>query len=420
MTKPTQPPLIDRLKIFYEELIEYRKLEGNRLSLTGEEHKRHRFLREKLLREAQIFKGKIIELTNLHHIEIKGKTYDIWVEAFDDNLFSAAEWPSIKQCIDSTNIAIGKLESIEISKLGSSPNLSTPQEIASYLFDGMQFHPKVTEASMSCFQSGLYREAILNSFISLIDYVKEKTGSEDEGKSLMAHVFDEINPLIRLNSLRTKAEKDEQEGFKFLFMGATVGIRNPKAHTIIPQSDPLKTLEYLAFASLLMRRIEEGTATKIRRPREYWNQEKFLVDTEKRCGRERVNVIKKLIDFTIKNSEGGIRWGQGKTYGTFAFRKLIRGIPVSVFLVYSDGTFFLNFGPLKNSGVNVNILESFRMNLNRIPNVKLNNILVIEDNKYGSLGLRSLENTQNFEIFESAVLSLCQQIDSSLKEENVR
>jgi uncharacterized protein (TIGR02391 family) len=311
------------------------------------------------------------------------------------------------------------INKIELGIATKPSAIVTPKEVTeltAYLFDKMQFHPKVIEASRSCFQSGLYREAILNSFISLIDYVKGKTGSEDEGKSLMAHVFDEKNPLIKLNRLENQPEKDEQEGFKFLFMGATVGIRNPKAHTLIPQSDPLKTLEYLAFASLLMRRIDEGAATKIRRPKEYWNQEEFLVDAEKRCGRERVNVIKKLIDFTTKNSEGGIRWGQGRKYGTFAFRKLIRGMPVSVFLVYSDGTFFLNFGPLKNSGVNKNILESFRTNLNRIPNVKLNNILVTEDNKYGSLGLRTLENTQNFEIFESTVLSLCQQIDSSLKE----
>jgi len=44
----------------------------------------------------------------------------------------------------------------------------------------------------------------------------------------------------------------------FLFMGAVVGIRNPKAHDEIVQNDPYKTLEYLGFASLLMKRIDEG------------------------------------------------------------------------------------------------------------------------------------------------------------------
>ena len=36
-----------------------------------------------------------------------------------------------------------------------------------------------------------------------------------------------------------------------------VGIRNPKAHENIQQSDPYKTLEYLAIASLLMKKIDE-------------------------------------------------------------------------------------------------------------------------------------------------------------------
>ncbi len=41
-------------------------------------------------------------------------------------------------------------------------------------------------------------------------------------------------------------------------MGAIKGIRNPKAHENIKQKDKNRTLEYLAFLSLLFRRAEEG------------------------------------------------------------------------------------------------------------------------------------------------------------------
>ena len=48
-------------------------------------------------------------------------------------------------------------------------------------------------------------------------------------------------------------------------MGAMVGIRNPKAHDNIIQADPYRMLEYLAFASLLMKRVEEGKVSPLQK-----------------------------------------------------------------------------------------------------------------------------------------------------------
>ena len=42
-------------------------------------------------------------------------------------------------------------------------------------------------------------------------------------------------------------------------MGAFQGIKNPKSHSIQPLKDSDKTLEYLAFVSLLMKRLDEST-----------------------------------------------------------------------------------------------------------------------------------------------------------------
>jgi uncharacterized protein (TIGR02391 family) len=122
----------------------------------------------------------------------------------------------------------------------------------------MQFHPKVIKVSKSLFETGHYAPAIFEAFKAVNNFVKEKTSLSQDGKALMSKVFNENNPVIKLNELSTVSDKDEQEGFKFLFMGAMVGIRNPKAHDNIVQTDPYRTLEYLSFASLLMRRAEEG------------------------------------------------------------------------------------------------------------------------------------------------------------------
>ncbi len=41
-------------------------------------------------------------------------------------------------------------------------------------------------------------------------------------------------------------------------MGVIQGIRNPKSRTEVRQRDPQRTLEYLAPASLLMRRLDDA------------------------------------------------------------------------------------------------------------------------------------------------------------------
>lgn len=134
-------------------------------------------------------------------------------------------------------------------------------ELPIYLFNNMQLHPKILKSSEALFKDRHYASAILEAFKAVNNFVKEKSGlSSDErrgmsDKQLMAKVFDERAPLIKLNELSTDTDISEQEGFKFLFMGATAGIRNPKAHDNIIQTDPFITLEYLGFASFLLKRI---------------------------------------------------------------------------------------------------------------------------------------------------------------------
>jgi len=135
-------------------------------------------------------------------------------------------------------------------------------ELANFLFDKMEFHPEIIKASESLFKSHHYAQAIFEAFKAVNNFVKQKTGLSLDGKDLMAKVFKEENPIIKLNELKTRSEQDEQEGFKFLFMGAMVGIRNPKAHDNVTQPDMHRALEYLGFASLLMKRIEEGEITQ--------------------------------------------------------------------------------------------------------------------------------------------------------------
>jgi uncharacterized protein (TIGR02391 family) len=121
-------------------------------------------------------------------------------------------------------------------------------------------HPKVLDVSGKLFRDGHYEEAIFEAFKALEEYVKEKSGiKQKSGKSLIGYVFDENNPLLKIKYSHPDTAKEEQEGFKLIFMGSMLGIRNPKAHHRIIQQDKVRTMQYLALASLLFKTIDDAT-----------------------------------------------------------------------------------------------------------------------------------------------------------------
>lgn len=119
-------------------------------------------------------------------------------------------------------------------------------------------HPIIQEVSKKLFTDGHYSQAIFEAYKVVVNEVKKVSGVHRlDGKPLMEHVFSVNNPVIKFNSLQSQSEKDEQVGLMLLFSGAALGIRNPKAHDNIVQKDKIRSLEYLFFASLLLKRLDE-------------------------------------------------------------------------------------------------------------------------------------------------------------------
>lgn len=144
-----------------------------------------------------------------------------------------------------------------------------PKDKLAFIFDNLKLHPTIKKASGKLFKDGHYASAIFEAYKALNNYVKRRSKRKKlDGKDLMSKVFrfeydqeiDQIErkPVLQLSELRNRSERDEQEGFMFLFMGAMQGIRNPKAHDLIEQEDPYKTLQYLSAASLLAKRVYEA------------------------------------------------------------------------------------------------------------------------------------------------------------------
>lgn len=111
--------------------------------------------------------------------------------------------------------------------------------------------------SSDLFRDGHYKQAALEAYILVIEEVKARSGLNLDGDNLMNQAFGCTSrvPTLKFNTLATEAERDEQNGFMFIFKGI-VGLRNTKAHSNRLFNDPLRAHEYLAMASLLMRLLE--------------------------------------------------------------------------------------------------------------------------------------------------------------------
>ncbi len=69
--------------------------------------------------------------------------------------------------------------------------------------------------------------------------------------------FDDSKPKVQLTRLKTQSEKDEQDGYRFVFAGGVKAIRNPRGHEYSVVDDP-DTHDHLGFVSLLLRRLEQS------------------------------------------------------------------------------------------------------------------------------------------------------------------
>lgn len=116
-----------------------------------------------------------------------------------------------------------------------------------------KLHPTIIETVGNLYVNGNYYESILKTYIKLNEVIQEKTGFIEDGTTLMEKTFSPNNPKLILSN-----DKNEQRGWMDLFRGSQAAIRNEKAHKVIAQTDPQRTFEYLAYASLLLRLLDDA------------------------------------------------------------------------------------------------------------------------------------------------------------------
>lgn len=103
--------------------------------------------------------------------------------------------------------------------------------VSGHPFEARNIHSDLPTNVQMLFDNGHYAQATLEAFKFIDEEIQKISANSDYGFGLMMKVFGGSKPELALNAGLTTSERNEQDGFKFLFAGAMQAIRNPRSHS---------------------------------------------------------------------------------------------------------------------------------------------------------------------------------------------
>ena len=106
-----------------------------------------------------------------------------------------------------------------------------------------------------------YFHCVLEATKSVAQKIRDKSGIEGDGVSIVDQAFSVNTPLLALNTLRSESEQSEQKGFANLIKGVFGTFRNVLAHApkISWAVDRTDAMDALTILSYIHRRLDEAT-----------------------------------------------------------------------------------------------------------------------------------------------------------------
>jgi uncharacterized protein (TIGR02391 family) len=120
----------------------------------------------------------------------------------------------------------------------------------------LALHPEIVRHAGPLYRDGHYAQAVETAVKAFANLVRLKSGSEEDGRTLMQTVFLPKKPVLAINPLADDSDRNEQEGFMMLAAGVVVCFRNPRAHQI-KTDDPERALEMIFTVSMLAKMLDE-------------------------------------------------------------------------------------------------------------------------------------------------------------------
>lgn len=109
----------------------------------------------------------------------------------------------------------------------------------------------------SAYEAENYNHAILDAFHFLTEIIREKSGLDGDGVSLIHQAFGGDHPRLRINRFQTESEKNEQRGLHHILRGLYQGVRNPRSHELIEDNKDTAD-SIILFIDYLLNQIDES------------------------------------------------------------------------------------------------------------------------------------------------------------------
>lgn len=162
-----------------------------------------------------------------------------------------------KKTVRREDLVVEAPERVSRGRIGWRSKPGAPNSRLSLLND---LHSSVVARCTTAFQAGLYDDAIFNAFKAVEDALRTRTGAPAEKIGL-----DLVNLAFAPKSARliVGVTEAERRAIHALFSGAIGSQKNPHSHRFVGVSDPIVALEALAFASLLLRIVDDARDSSV-------------------------------------------------------------------------------------------------------------------------------------------------------------
>lgn len=131
-------------------------------------------------------------------------------------------------------------------------------------FKGRRIHSEVLKYCKVELLQDNYFHAVFEASKGLAQRIREMSGVDGDGASLIDRVFSVDRPVLAFNTLQTETERSEHKGMAALLKGCFAAVRNPLAHEpkILWEGEE-DAADYLSLISLLHRRLDESVKTNL-------------------------------------------------------------------------------------------------------------------------------------------------------------
>lgn len=129
-------------------------------------------------------------------------------------------------------------------------------------FRGRRLHTDVLKYCKAELLQENYFHAVFEASKGLAQRIRDLSGVDGDGASLVDRVFAINQPVLAINSLRTETEQSEHKGFASLLKGCFGAVRNPLAHQpkILWDGED-DAADYLTLLSLMHRKLDDAVKT---------------------------------------------------------------------------------------------------------------------------------------------------------------